>query len=73
MITELGLHDVTQIARFECEGGRLEGKSLKREDLQSALTLYYQMRGWDAATSLPTAGKLAELDLSFVGPELGVS
>lgn len=54
------------------QGGRLEGASIKRADLENALTLFYQMRGWDPATSLPTAGKLAELGLGFVAPELGV-
>lgn len=48
------------------EGGRLAGKALSRDEFERALTLTYQMRGWDPATGLPTAAKLAELDIPWV-------
>ena len=54
------------------EGGRLKGKSLKREDFEHGLTWYYQIRGWDTETGLPTRAKLADLELEWVGDMLGI-
>ena len=55
------------------EGGRLKGKSLKREDFEQALTWYYQIRGWDVQTGLPTRAKLADLELEWVADMLGIA
>ena len=55
------------------EGGRLQGHSINRQDFQNALTWYYQIRGWDIQTGIPTRGKLAELDLDWIAAELGVA
>jgi aldehyde:ferredoxin oxidoreductase len=43
--------------------GALEGTAIERSEFEAAKGLYYEMAGWDAATGVPTRGKLAELDL----------
>ncbi|MHB1162847.1 MAG: aldehyde ferredoxin oxidoreductase C-terminal domain-containing protein, partial [Chloroflexota bacterium] len=53
--------------------GRLEGTAISREQLEDAITLLYQMKGWDPATGIPTRGKLAELDLDWVADLLQAS
>lgn len=55
------------------QGGRLDGKSIKREDFEQALTWYYQLRGWDAATGLPSRIKLADLEIEWVADMLNVA
>jgi aldehyde:ferredoxin oxidoreductase len=52
------------------EGGRLQGASLSREEFAAALTLLYQMKGWDPATAAPTRAKLAELDIEWAAEEI---
>jgi aldehyde:ferredoxin oxidoreductase len=49
------------------QNGKLQGKSIEREEFAEALKLYYQMAGWDG-DGIPTPGKLAELDLLEVRP-----
>lgn len=44
------------------ENGKLEGVSVDKDEFERLLTLYYDMAGWDNE-GVPTAGKLAELDL----------
>lgn len=46
--------------------GRLQGTALSRQEYEEAVTLLYQMKGWDPTTGFPTRGKLAELDLDWV-------
>lgn len=41
-------------------------------DLDPLLDAYYEFRGWDQATGIPTAAKLAELGLGDVAEQLGV-
>lgn len=48
------------------------GRKLSRQDLDSMLDEYYQLRGWDA-DGVPKAAKLAELGLSREGQELGIT
>ncbi len=54
------------------EGGRLQGKSIRPEDFERAVTLYYQMRGWNPVSGLPSAGKLVELGLEWTAADLGI-
>ncbi len=46
--------------------GRIQGTALSRDQMEEAITLLYQMKGWDPATGIPTRGKLVELDLGWV-------
>lgn len=39
------------------------GRRLTREDLEGMLDAYYEERGWDIKTGIPTKDKLTELDL----------
>jgi aldehyde:ferredoxin oxidoreductase len=39
------------------------GKPIDKEELEAAKRLYYEMRGWDPQTGLPTNAKLIELGL----------
>ena len=50
--------------------GKLTGVAIDRTQFADALKLYYQMAGW-GDDGIPTAGKLAELDLLWAqsGPE----
>jgi len=47
------------------EGGALKGSKLDKEEFDRAITLYYQMMGWDGKTGIPTEGKLHELNLGW--------
>lgn len=47
-------------------GGHLAGTSLSRQEFEDAITLLCEMKGWDPSSGIPTRGKLAELDLSWV-------
>jgi len=44
-------------------GGAHEGKALDPEKIEQMKTVYYQTRGWDPETGLPTRCKLRELGL----------
>ncbi len=43
-------------------------KLLRKEDVQDALDDYYECRGWDKKTGIPTKEKLAELGLDDIRP-----
>lgn len=46
------------------------GKPLTREDTEKMLDSYYDERGWDKSTGLPTRQKLVELGLADVADDL---
>lgn len=48
------------------KGGILKGNKLDKDEFERAITLYYQMMGWDGKTGIPTEGKLHELNLKWV-------
>jgi aldehyde:ferredoxin oxidoreductase len=48
------------------ESGPLQGKRIDRKEFQEALTMYYEAMGWDPKDGVPTAGKLAELNLYWL-------
>jgi aldehyde:ferredoxin oxidoreductase len=48
------------------EGGALAGKGIDRKEFDEMLTLYYEAMGWDPENGVPTRGKLAELNLSWL-------
>jgi aldehyde:ferredoxin oxidoreductase len=50
--------------------GRLKGVAIDRESFEGALTLLYQMKGWDPDTTIPTRAKLLELELGWVVDDL---
>jgi aldehyde:ferredoxin oxidoreductase len=50
--------------------GALNGEAFSTADLQSALDLYYEYRGWDRETGWPTQQKLRQLDLEWVATHL---
>jgi len=47
------------------------GRSFTKEDLDAMLDTYYQERGWDVETGLPTKEKIADLGLEGVASTLG--
>ncbi len=47
------------------EGGANKGIGIGKEDLDRAISLYYEMSGWDRETGIPTEGRLYELDLGW--------
>jgi aldehyde:ferredoxin oxidoreductase len=47
-------------------GGPLKGKRIDKQAFENALTLYYEMMGWDAKNGAPTRGKLEELELGWL-------
>lgn len=62
------LDDTLPARMFQPLGsGELAGVAIEREEFESAKRLYYEMAGWDANTGVPTAGKLAELELTWAG------
>ena len=46
--------------------GPLEGIGYGEEKLSNAISLYYDMMGWDRETGVPKRGKLQELDIEWV-------
>jgi aldehyde:ferredoxin oxidoreductase len=46
------------------------GHTIDRDEFKKALDRYYQLRGWDPETGIPTRAKLVELDLADVADEL---
>ena len=51
--------------------GPRKGAILAREKVSRLLDEYYELRGWNRKTGIPTREKLAELELDFVASELG--
>jgi aldehyde:ferredoxin oxidoreductase len=47
------------------ESGPTEGVRIPEEEMQEALHLYYEMRGYDPETGAPTAAKLQELGVGW--------
>jgi aldehyde:ferredoxin oxidoreductase len=45
--------------------GPSKGQRVTKEELQSMLDNYYDLRGWDKITGIPTSAKLRELGLEF--------
>ena len=52
--------------------GAMKGSKVPKEDFLKAISIYYEMMGWDRETGIPTFGKLAELDISWVADEIGL-
>ncbi len=50
--------------------GSFAGKPFTQEMLDSMLDNYYELRGWDKRTGIPTRAKLETIGLSFVADEL---
>jgi aldehyde:ferredoxin oxidoreductase len=50
--------------------GPYKGSRVSNEELQSMLDNYYQIRGWDRETGIPTSEKLRALGLDFAADEL---
>jgi aldehyde:ferredoxin oxidoreductase len=46
------------------------GAPIEPESIEAALTLYYEMMGWDANTGVPRPAKLYELDVGWIAPML---
>jgi aldehyde:ferredoxin oxidoreductase len=55
----------------------LEGASSKQKitnrDLQKMLDEYYEIRGWDRETGIPTAIKLVNLGLSHIAKDINAT
>ena len=52
--------------------GAMKESRVPKEDFLKAIPIYYEMMGWDGETGIPTFGKLAELDITWVADEIGV-
>lgn len=50
--------------------GLYKGQSISKEELHVMLDAYYEERGWDKRTGVPTSAKLRELDLGFAADQL---
>jgi len=50
--------------------GPAQGMVLERSTLEKMKDAYYEMRGWDIATGIPTPAKLHELELDYLIPQL---
>lgn len=50
--------------------GPAQGMVLEHSNLEKMKDAYYEMRGWDLATGIPTPAKLQELDLDYLIPQL---
>jgi aldehyde:ferredoxin oxidoreductase len=54
----------------EIKAGASKGQVLTPDDLNLMLDEYYEARGWDIKTGIPTKEKLAELGLQYVSDNL---
>jgi aldehyde:ferredoxin oxidoreductase len=50
--------------------GAYKGEAISKEDLDKMLDYYYEERGWEVATGIPTRKKLEELGIGYVAEEL---
>jgi len=50
--------------------GQYRGQRIGKEELQSMLDNYYEIRGWDKRTGIPTRERLKDLGLDFVADQL---
>jgi len=50
--------------------GPAQGMVIDRSSLEMMKDAYYEMRGWDVRTGIPTPEKLRELDLGDLNPQL---
>ena len=50
--------------------GPAQGMVLDRSTLEKMKDAYYELRGWDVASGVPTPAKLRELDLDYLIPQL---
>jgi aldehyde:ferredoxin oxidoreductase len=50
--------------------GPAQGMLLERSSLEMMKDAYYELRGWEVATGIPTPAKLKELDLEDLIPQL---
>ncbi len=50
----------------EFTSGPLEGRGYGEDRLSEAVSMYYDMMGWDRETGVPRKGKLQELDIEWV-------
>lgn len=48
------------------KGGALKGSKMDRDEFEKALTLYYEMMGWDSNKGIPTEGRLNELNIGWI-------
>jgi len=48
------------------KAGASKGHFISRDELNQMLDEYYEARGWDVKTGVPTRGKLMELGLEYV-------
>jgi aldehyde:ferredoxin oxidoreductase len=50
--------------------GPAQGMVLDRSSLEKMKDTYYELRGWDVTSGVPTAAKLHDLDLDYLIPQL---
>jgi aldehyde:ferredoxin oxidoreductase len=50
--------------------GPAQGMVLDRASLENLKDAYYELRGWDSATGIPSPAKLHELNLDYLIPQL---
>jgi len=53
------------------KSGPAKGERLEKNKFEKVLDEYYELRGWDKETGLPTRSKLEEIGLKEVADELG--
>ncbi len=52
--------------------GLYKGQTIPQDDFDQMLDYYYELRGWDKETGIPTRAKLTELGLGYVADALGL-
>jgi len=65
-------HDILPL-RLMCDplpDGPAQGMVLDRSTLEKMKDAYYELRGWDLSTGIPTPAKLHDLDLDYLIPQL---
>ncbi len=50
--------------------GLYQGQAIPKDQFEQMLDYYYEFRGWDKATGIPTKEKLEQLGLGYVAAKL---
>jgi aldehyde:ferredoxin oxidoreductase len=55
------------------ENGLLEGQVMSRQEFEQALSILYELKGWDVQTGMPTRERLEALSLGWAADLAGIA
>ncbi|MDX1616860.1 MAG: aldehyde ferredoxin oxidoreductase family protein [Candidatus Promineifilaceae bacterium] len=61
-----------KLYRQALDGGRTDGMTLDRAEIEAGIETYYRQAGWDVASGVPTRATLEEVGLRWAADDLGL-